>query len=293
MFILNDSFLWLGDLPIVARVVVIALIAVATHVSVVLVRFIASHLLTKNHSPKYRKLRSIGTLATSSVVFTLYFLATGLVLREFGVSLSTYLASASVVGLAIAFGLQGVVQDVVSGLTLIFSDLIDVGDLVSINGQIGVVKAITMRFVELEDALGATVFVPNRTITTIINYPRGYVRCIADITLIGEQAEREQMREKALALMEGIYEQFPGIVIREPSEEGRLTLSTGKEILRLKFRIWPQRGGPIETTFNKELVYELKAINSNYQDWMLAISYEVESKVSQAKGLWSWKTRAR
>src|SRR5687767_4431636 len=90
---------------------------------------------------------------------------------------------ASVLGLAIGFGSQGLVQDVVTGLTLIFSDLIDVGDLVEVSGQTGVVRGVTMRFVELENALGGTVFVPNRTISSVINYPRGYVRCFVDVTL--------------------------------------------------------------------------------------------------------------
>jgi small-conductance mechanosensitive channel len=58
------------------------------------------------------------------------FFAVGFILREFGVSLTAYLAAASVVGLAIGFGSQSVIQDVIAGLTFIFSKLIDVGDLV-------------------------------------------------------------------------------------------------------------------------------------------------------------------
>src|SRR5690606_22150626 len=58
---------------------------------------------------------------------------------------TTYFASASVIALAIGFGSQGIVQDVVTGLTLIFSDLIDVGDMVEISGQSGVVRSISMR----------------------------------------------------------------------------------------------------------------------------------------------------
>ncbi len=61
-------------------------------------------------------------------------------------SLKTYLASASIMGLAIGFGSQGLVQDVVTGVTLVFSDLIDVGEMVEISGQTGIVRSIGMRF---------------------------------------------------------------------------------------------------------------------------------------------------
>jgi small-conductance mechanosensitive channel len=83
------------------------------------------------------------------------------------VSVTAYLASACVIGLALAFASQGIVQDVVMGVTIIFSDLLDVGDLVELAGQTGKVKKITMRYVEIENALRAIVFIPNRTINNV------------------------------------------------------------------------------------------------------------------------------
>lgn len=282
----------LSDWPLLARIAAFAGIVVGSHLVVILVRRLALVLMQRDTGRRYQKLRSVGTLATSAIVFSLYFLAVGLVLREVGVSLTAYLASASVVGLAVGFGSQGVVQDVVSGLTLIFSDLVDVGDLVEVSGQTGVVRAITMRFIELENAMGASVFIPNRTINSIVNYPRGYVRCLVDITLRGDAAERDAVEDTAKRLMQGIHEQFPGILITEPSVEGRFHVSGDREILRLKFRIWPNRGQPIETTFNQQLVAELKRNDPDYQPWMIAIAYEVEERRRQARADWPWR-RAR
>ncbi len=290
---MDELLLFIADLPLVLRLGAFLGFALSVHLVVIAVRHLATLSLASHRTRGYPKLRSLATLATSLIVFLLYFFAIGLILREFGVSLTAYLASASVVGLAIGFGSQGIVQDVVTGLTFIFSDLIDVDDLVEVGGQTGIVKAITMRFVELENALGASVFVPNRTINNIVSYPRGYIRCIADVTLRGEPAQREQMREVALTLMQGTYEQFAGIIIREPSEEGRYTLKTGKELLRLKFRIWPNRGQPIETFFLQELVAEMKRIDPDYQPWMVAITYEVEKKAARPREMWPWRSQNR
>lgn len=163
--------------------------------------------------------------------------------------------------------------------------------MVEISSQTGIVRAITMRFVELENALGAKVFIPNRTINNVINYPRGYVRCIVDITLSGDEKEKQKEERDSLSLMQAAYEQFPGILMTESSSEGRKKLTSGKEILRLKFRIWPNRGQPIETTFIQELTAHLKKTDSDYQTWMIAISYEVEERkqVVPRPTIWSRK----
>lgn len=151
-------------------------------------------------------------------------------------------------------------------------------DLVELAGQTGKVKKITMRYVELENALAAIVFIPNRTINNVVNYPRRYIRCLVDVTLLGDKDEQEKMVDSAKASIRGIFEQFPGILVTRPSVEGRQVFSNGKEVLRLKFRIWPNRGQPIETTFVESLTSDLKGINENYQKWMIAVFYEVEEK---------------
>lgn len=276
----------IGEWPIYIRIAALAGLVVAVHFVVVIMRRLSRAVLSKERNRRYRKLRSIATLATSILMFLLYFLAIGLILREFGVSLTAYLASASVLGLAIGFGSQGVVQDVVTGLTFIFSDLVDVGDLVEVSGQTGIVRSISMRFVELQNALGASVFIPNRTINNVINYPRGYVRCIVDVTLTGGDDNKQAAEDIALTLMSAACEQFAGILMTDPSSEGRMVLSSGKEILRIKFRIWPNRGQPIETVFVQELLAEFRRRDPEYQTWMISVTYEVEKQVQTTrKGL--------
>ncbi|NNL57668.1 MAG: mechanosensitive ion channel [Pseudomonadales bacterium] len=280
---------FLAGLPLPLRLLTLIGLAASVHLLVSVVRYFSAAMLTSRHDKRFQKLKSVITLATSAIIFSLYFLAVGLILREFGVSLSAYLASATVVGLAIGFGLQGVVQDVVTGLTFIFSDLVDVGDLVEISGQTGLVRAITMRFVELESALGARVFIPNRTINNIINYPRGYVRCIVDVTLRGDATQKQAAEQMALGVMNNIQKQFPGILMTTPSVEGRRKLSESKEILRIKYRIWPNRGQPIESTFVQELTAELKKSDPDYQTWMIAISYEVEERKASVRKTLPWQ----
>ena len=268
----------LANLDYPVRILAILGLIIGLHLMVILVRALGSRLMLVLPRGTFAKGRSLAGLLTSVAIFVLYFAAVGLVLKEFGVSLTAYLASASVLGLAIGFGSQGLVQDVVTGLTLIFSDLVNVDDMVEISGQTGIVQTIGMRFLVLKNQLGAEVFIPNRIITSVINYPRGYVRCLVDINLSGEAEKADQMVKKIASIITAAYEQFPGIFISRPSSEGRIKTQSGKEFLRIKFRIWPGRNTTLETTFKQEIVQSLKEITPEFADWMVAVNYEVEKK---------------
>ncbi len=260
------------------RILIIIAVVIVVHLLVLVLRRLSRRIMIALPRSSFAKVRTISSLLTSIVIFILYFFAVGFVLKEFGVSLTAYLASASVLGLAIGFGSQGLVQDVVTGLTLIFSDLVDIDDMVEISGQTGVVENISMRFLVLKNHLGAQVFIPNRTITSVINYRRGYVRCLVDITLPGEEDVAEQMLNKVTPIITSAFEQFPGIFITQPSPEGQFETHSGKEFFRFKFRIWPGRGSVLETILKQEIVQSLKEIDPAYADWMVAVSYEVEKK---------------
>lgn len=278
-----ESLLAHLDYPM--RVAFILAVVVTAHVVVVIVRSLGIRLMAALPKGSFTKGRSIASLLTSIVIFGLYFVALGVALKEIGVSLKAYLASASVVGLAIGFGSQGLVQDVVTGITLIFSDIIDVDDMVEISGQVGIVQAIGMRFIALKNPLGAEAFIPNRTITNVINYPRGYIRCLVDVSLNPDAKIAQEMVKRVFAVVSSTYEQFRGIFIYPPSSEGVFKTRSGKRFLRIKFRIWPGRGTILETVSRQEIVQRFKELDPNYADWMISVGYEVEkTKVTVPSG---------
>lgn len=201
-----------GRSPVVAALAV----AVAAHLLVVIVRRTGSHIIETDHPRSISKVKTLASLVSSIAVFTLYCGAVGFALAEFRVPVSAYIASASVIGLAVAFGSQSIVQDVVTGVTILFADLFDLGDMIEIGGQTGIVRRFGMRFTVLESSLGAEVIVPNRTITSVISYPRGYVRCIADITLDADTATADTMEESVRRIVESAHEQYPGILRTPP-----------------------------------------------------------------------------
>jgi small conductance mechanosensitive channel len=207
----------------------------------------------------------------------MYFFAVGLVLQElFSIKLTNYLASASILALAISFGSQGLVQDVVISLTLIFSDAMDVGDLVEIAGTVvvvGRVEEIGLRFTTVRNFYNQVVFIPNRTIANVSRFPHGGVFAYADIQIPAD-ADRDKAVQAIGNTAKGMWMQFGAIILSQPVIGKVETAQDGGwDFVRVHFKIWPGQGNLIETTFRQQMVNAMKTLSPNYADWQVPVTY--------------------
>jgi small conductance mechanosensitive channel len=242
-----------------------------------------SHRDLTTHKPKYITLTR---LVGSAITFVIYFVGIGFILQELGVNLTAYLASATVIGLAISFGSQGLVQDIVMGLTLIFSDAMEVGDLVEVAGTINIVIGrvgeIGLRFTKLINFYNQEVFIPNRTINNVSRFPLGGIYAYADIQipLAADQAKA------VLAIREiaaGMWGQFGAIILSQPVVGPVETAPGGRwHFLRVHFKIWPGQGGLIEITFRQQIISAMRTFCPTYADWQVPVTYRA---VSAAKNV--------
>ena len=108
-------------------------------------------------------------------------IATLMILRELGVDIGPVLAGAGIVGLAVGFGAQTLVRDIISGFFLILEDQVRVGDVAAINGQGGVVEAINLRTIVLRDVEGTVHAFPNGAITTLANRSKDFSFYVIDL----------------------------------------------------------------------------------------------------------------
>jgi len=231
-------------------------------------------LLCRTRQPKFI---TINRLFASALIFVLYFFAFGLILQEFGVNLTAYLAGASIIGLAISFGSQGLVQDIVNGMTLIFCNAMDVGDLVEIASTdtivIGRVEEIGLRFTTLVNFLHQKVLIPNRNIGIVSRFPPGGVDAYGNVKIpagVDPQKAIQIVGDEA----KGMWEQFGAIILSEPMigkvEKAR---GGGWTFFRVHFKILPGQGGLIEKTFRLRVVSAMKAFDPNYAEWQVPITY--------------------
>ena len=107
-----------------------------------------------------------------------------------GLDLAPLLATAGVIGIAIGFGSQKLVQDVINGMFILLQETISVGDVVEVGGHGGTVERISVRTVELRDASGIVHTIPFSEITTVKNWARGYGYAELDVSVAyGEDAD--------------------------------------------------------------------------------------------------------
>lgn len=104
-----------------------------------------------------------------------------LVLSEMGISVAPILGAAGVAGLAVGFGAQSLVKDYFTGFFLLVEDQIRQGDVVKLGDHAGLVEQVTLRYVQLRDYDGHVHFVPNSTITSVVNMGRGHAQAVVDV----------------------------------------------------------------------------------------------------------------
>jgi small conductance mechanosensitive channel len=276
------------------RLVLIVALAVLVHLTVKVIRHISEWLIHKSHAQKspldfvtqQPKFITLIQLVANGVTFILYFFAIGLVLEELGVNLTGYLASASIIALAISFGSQGLVQDVVISLTLIFSDTMDVGDMVEIAGTVvvmGRVEEIGLRFTTLRNFYNQIVFIPNRTIANVSRFPHGGVFAYADIQ-IPAGADRDNAFQAIGNTARGMWAQFGAIILSEPVIGPMETAPGGGwDFVRVHFKIWPGQGNLIETTFRQQIVSAMKTFSPNYAEWQVPVTYRAMTAAKNLK----------
>jgi small conductance mechanosensitive channel len=127
------------------------------------------------------RVHTISGLVTNAVNIIVLSVASLMMLQELGVNITPLLTGAGIAGLAVGFGAQNLVRDVISGFFFILEDQVHVGDVVEVNGTSGLVEAVKLRTLVLRDLSGTVHVVPNGEITTLSNKTKVFSYAVLDI----------------------------------------------------------------------------------------------------------------
>jgi moderate conductance mechanosensitive channel len=275
--------LWNSTHHLVHIAIIIAL-AFVTHLIVKFITNFSETLITRSHEKKNAlgfvtqqpKFITLTRLIVSTATFVIYAVAIYIILAlEFPSdnTLKTYLGSAAVVGLALSFGVQGLIQDVVTGITLILSNAMDAGDTVDLmNGVIGRVEEIGLRFTKVTNFYNQQIFVPNRNIVNVSRFPHGGILAYADVQ-IPANADQQAIVQAIENAAKGIWTQFGAIVLAEPLFSKVHSTPGNWNYLRIQFKIWPGQNAIIENTLVNQMVAAIKKFDPNYANWQIVVTY--------------------
>jgi small conductance mechanosensitive channel len=142
-----------------------------------------SHLLQhgKDDAESQKRAATLSGMIRWVLRTTIILVAALMILDKLGVQIGPVIAAAGIVGLAVGFGAQNLVQDVISGFFILLEDQIRVGDVVSLNDKGGLVERITLRMIVLRDLAGNVYYVRNGQINVITNMTKEFSFYVFDI----------------------------------------------------------------------------------------------------------------
>lgn len=207
-----------------------------------------------------RRAATLGGILTSLMTAIVMFVAGLMLLRELSIDVLPILTGAGIAGLAIGFGAQNLVRDVISGFFLILEDQVRLGDVARINGIAGIIEQINLRTIVLRDGEGAVQVFPNGTITTLANLSKQFAYAIVDLKVAyAENMDRVfgTIREIGDAMQS---DPVWGAVLLGPIEvPGVVSLTDGVATVQAKFKTLPLNQGRVANEMRRRLLKAMVA----------------------------------
>jgi small-conductance mechanosensitive channel len=202
-----------------------------------------------------RRASTLGGILTSLVTVIVGFVSILMFLRELSIDVLPILTGAGIAGLAIGFGAQNLVRDVISGFFLILEDQVRIGDLARINGVGGIVEQINLRTIVLRDGEGAVQVFPNGTITALANLSKQFSYAIVDMRVAyAENIDRVigTMREVGASMERDAV--WSPLLMAPLDVVGVESLDGGAATMRVRFKVMPLHQGQVRNELRKRLM---------------------------------------
>jgi len=196
--------------------------------------------------------RTIAPLLKSLLKYSTIFVSAVLVLRAMGIDPTPIIAGAGVIGLAVGFGAQTLVKDVISGFFLLFEGVIAVGDAITFGNSSGVVEEVGLRVTKYRTFTGELWVIPNGEIRAFGNFNRQWMRAVVPVSVAYEQDVGKAMR-----ILEEVGKTWAAenrdIVLEAPAAQGIISFDDSAVTLRLVAKVRPLQHGGAELELRRRI----------------------------------------
>ncbi len=237
---------------------VIALQLLGIIIGYIIVKKIGSRLITNSFTKLSEqrgmhpgRTKTLEKLAINVFTYFLIFILITIIIGIFDYEIAPLIAGAGVIGLAIGFGAQGLVSDVVTGFFILLEKQIEVDDYVTMAGVDGVVEEVGLRTTKLRSFDGTLHFIPNREITNVSNHSRGNMRALVDISIAYDENVDE-----VIALLQNACDEVAKIeeAIKEgPNVIGVQSFGDSDVVIRIIAKTENMSQWAVERTLRKTL----------------------------------------
>ncbi|WP_421382428.1 mechanosensitive ion channel family protein [Bacillus salacetis] len=178
-----------------------------------------------------RREATLSKLLENVLTYVVYFIAITMILTNLGVEIGALIAGAGIVGLAVGFGAQNLVRDIITGFFIIFEDQFSVGDYVRVGSAEGFVEEIGLRTTKIKSWTGELHILPNGNIAEVTNFSIHNSIAIVDVSIAYEEniEEAEKVLSEFLQTLPQKYEEL----INPPDLLGVQTLGASDVVMRI------------------------------------------------------------
>lgn len=236
-----------------------------TLVTVLLIMFLAAllwqaislyltYILRKADSNNQTRAKTLLPIVRNIIVVVFAVLFGLVLLSELGINVTPLLAGAGVMGVAVGFGAQSIVKDYLAGFTIIFEDLVRVGDVVNMAGVSGSVEKITLRKIQIRDYAGSVYTIPYSEIKVIQNLTKDFSFYVMDISVAYDASI-----DKVIGVLRSVDEDLRkdenfGFMILEPLEiAGVDKFADSAIVIKARIKTAPIRQWAVGREFNKRM----------------------------------------
>ena len=212
---------------------------------------------------RQQRATALASVLSNAATLTIVGISAVIIVGDLGLNLAPVLASAGVLGVALGFGAQTLVQDFLAGVFMLVEDQYGVGDVISVEGTTGTVEAVSLRVTRLRDVNGVVWHVRNGVIKKAGNESHGWARAVVDFPLPYDHhipAIRELMANTAREM----WEQPPwnDVLLEEPEVWGVQSLSSDAIVMRVAARTAPLRQWEVQRELTERLKDALDAADA-------------------------------
>jgi small conductance mechanosensitive channel len=204
---------------------------------------------------RQQRATALGSILSNAASLAIFGIAAVIILGDMGLNLAPLLASTAVLGVALGFGAQNLVQDFLAGIFMLVEDQYGVGDVIDVGGTSGTVEAVSLRITSLRDVNGVVWHVRNGTIPKSGNKSQGWARAVIDFP-VPYRHDIPQVRQVMAQTATAMWQEpaWHEIILEEPEVWGVQTLYTDAVLLRVVARTVPLRQWEVQ----RELMERLK-----------------------------------
>jgi small conductance mechanosensitive channel len=212
------------------------------------------------HDDAAQRRKTLATVLTTTGGIVIGAVSLMMILEVLGISLGPLLATAGIASLAIGFGAQTLVKDVISGIFVLLEDQYAIGDVVETAGVSGTVEAVHLRTTILRDVHGTVHIVPNGDIRVLSNQTKGWSRAVLEVGVsYGEDPDR------VITVLETIAEEIEGdeefgpLLLGAPTVPGVQAFGDSSIIIRMMAKTLPLKQWDVARELRRRIKHRFDA----------------------------------